>query len=344
VAAFFEGADGDEEVAAGDAGIAVREVDVAAGLEDIAVGLEDIAVGLEDIAAGLGEVAAGLEDIAAGLEEVAAGLEDIAAGLEEVAAGLEEFAVGLEDIAAGLEEFAAGLEEVAAGLEEFAAGLEEVAVGLEEMAAGLEDIAAGLEDIAAGLEDVAAGLEDIAACTMNFVPVPGELGEQNLVVSSTAPFQSRHPARCDLLEGGVQLHEHVPEAQPALAGHAVDDASLQLGVTHPLPELVRQRDEQLLQRDLHVGPSGVREAAAGDLRAHAVLEQEALAVGLALGAGAVQLLGVQDLPRVVEADAQTDERRVDWSAHGSEALEEGVGRLAHQADVGQKARWSAEVA
>src|SRR6185437_13407252 len=275
----------------------------------------------------------GDQNLAGGDEYLAAGEEDLAGGEEDLAAGEESITGGEEDLAGREEDLTAGEEDLAASEEDQAGGDEHLAGGEEDLTAGEEDLAGGDEDLAAGDEELACGDEGRASASPRISAAPRR--DASGRDGSTAPFQPLHPTRRDLLERGVQLQEHVPEPRPQPPGHPVDDAALQLGVTHALPELVGQRDEQLLQRHLHLGPSGVREAAAGDLRPHAVLEQQALAVGLVRGAGAVELLGVQDLARVVEAYAQPDEWCVDPNAHRLNALEDGVGRLAHQPDVGQ---------
>ena len=100
-----------------------------------------------------------------------------------------------------------------------------------------------------------------------------------------------------------------------------------------LPEFVRERDEQLLELDVHLGPPGVREAAPRDAGVYTVLDQEPLAVWLVLRPRTVQLPRVEDLAGVVDGDAEPDEAHVNRDAHAPEVRNDRLRGLAYQPEV-----------
>ena len=144
----------------------------------------------------------------------------------------------------------------------------------------------------------------------------------DLAASPETAYEPLVPRRGNGFEAFVEVGEQAPERASRARGGLFDDPLLELGLALSFPELVGERDEAFFEGHLVLVPARVRDAAAGDSRLDTGVEEEALAGGLVLVPRALELVGVEDLPGVVNDHAQANEVCVDGDVPRRQGLED----------------------
>lgn len=145
-----------------------------------------------------------------------------------------------------------------------------------------------------------------------------------------ASSESLRADSSDGLEAGVERDEQIPHRSSEGKGYGFNDAAFELRNAHAFPQFVGQRDEELLEGTLELGPLCVRSAATGDVGGDSAAQQQRLAGRLVLGARLRELGRMHDLAGVVQGGAREHPAGVRLEAMRAAEGQQGDCGFAHQ--------------
>lgn len=148
----------------------------------------------------------------------------------------------------------------------------------------------------------------------------------------------------DRFDDGIEADEHVPTRLAGCGGDVDDDVLFEVLVAAPLPHLVGQRDEPILDGCAIVAPRSVGPGEAGDASIEAVVEEELATGDFVPAPRSAQFLRMQRLADVVRRRAIEDGLSIEPQRCPlrGQCLRERAGGVVYQAEVRDQTRGSVQ--